>query len=84
MGMATLDILEKNGNQVFKTARNNDKIQPDMLLDAADFDAVDEAFEKAIERFGTIDGVVCFAGSLLLKPAHVTTNQNYQDVIQSS
>ena len=84
MGMATLDILEKNGNQVFKTARSNDKIQPDMLLDAADFDVVDEAFEKAIERFGTIDGVVCFAGSLLLKPAHLTTNQNYQDVIQSS
>ncbi len=84
MGMATFDILEKNGNQVFKTARNNDKIQPDMLLDAADFDAVDEAFEKAIERLGTIDGVVCFAGSLLLKPAHLTTNQNYQDVIQSS
>jgi NAD(P)-dependent dehydrogenase (short-subunit alcohol dehydrogenase family) len=84
MGMATLDVLEKNGHQVFKTARSADKIQPDLLLDAADFDAVDEAFEKAIERFGAIDGVVCFAGSLLLKPAHLTTKQNYQDVIQSS
>lgn len=84
MGMATLNILEKNGDQVFKTARTNDKISPDMLLDAADFDAVDEAFEKAIEKLGTIDGVVCFAGSLLLKPAHLTTKQNYHDVIQSS
>jgi NAD(P)-dependent dehydrogenase (short-subunit alcohol dehydrogenase family) len=84
MGVATASILEKNGHQVFKTARSSEKIQPDLLLDASDFDAVDGAFEKAIERFGTIDGVVCFAGSLLLKPAHLTTKQNYQDVIQSS
>jgi 3-oxoacyl-[acyl-carrier protein] reductase len=84
MGIATTCILEKNGDQVFKTARSDDKIKADILLDASNFDAVDYAFEKAIDQFGTIDGVVCFAGSLLLRPAHLTTKENYSDIIQSS
>jgi hypothetical protein len=84
MGMATSNLLEKNGDQVFKTARTTDKIKADILLDASDFDAVDAAFEKAINQFQTIDGVVCFAGSLMIKPAHLTTHQNYSDVIQNS
>jgi NAD(P)-dependent dehydrogenase (short-subunit alcohol dehydrogenase family) len=84
IGQATSTILEKTGHQVFKTARTYDKIHADLLLDAGDFEAVDHAFAKAKERWGTIHGVVCFAGSLLLKPAHLTTQENYTSVIQSS
>jgi hypothetical protein len=29
------------------TARNTNKIEPDIVMDAADFDAVDGVFEKA-------------------------------------
>ena len=84
MARATCHLLEDKGHQVFKTARTHDKIKADALVDACDFDQVDSVFDHALERFGVIDGVACFAGSLLLKPAHLTTKENYTDVIQSS
>jgi NAD(P)-dependent dehydrogenase (short-subunit alcohol dehydrogenase family) len=49
-------------------------------LDATDFDAVNEVFKQA----GSIDGVVNCAGSLLLKSAHTTSQEQYQAVIDSS
>lgn len=84
IGQATIRMLEADGHRVFRTARTNDKIPPDILVDASDFNAVDDVFKRAIDRFGVIDGVVNFAGSLLLKPAHLTTQENYEDVIKCS
>ena len=84
IGQATTKLLEANGHLVFKTARTGSTIEADMILDASDFKKVDEGFIKAIHHLGTIDGVVSFAGSLLLKPAHLTTQENYDDVIKSS
>ncbi len=76
--------LENTGHQVFKTARDMSKIQADMVLDASVFDAVDAAFGLAKEKLGPIYGVVNCAGSLLLKPAHLTNFDQYNDVIKSS
>ncbi|NBT86457.1 MAG: SDR family oxidoreductase [Alphaproteobacteria bacterium] len=84
IGQATVRMLEADGHRVFKTARTNERIHPDILLDASDFNAVDDVFKRAVDLFGAIDGVVNFAGSLLLKPAHLTTAENYDDVIKSS
>ena len=84
IGQATVRMLEANGHRVYKTARTHEKIRPDKLVDASDFNAVDEVFKAAANHFGVIDGVVNFAGSLLLKPAHLTTQENYEDVIKDS
>lgn len=80
IGQAVVNRLISAGNSVFTTARDNSKIQPDALLDATDFDAVNEVFKQA----GPIDGVVNCAGSLLLKSAHMTSKEQYQSVIDSS
>lgn len=80
IGQAVTNTLKAQGDSVFTTARDKNKIKPDMLLDATDFDAVNEAFQLA----GTIDGVVNCSGSLLLKPAHTTSKEQYQSVIDSS
>ena len=76
--------MKDHGHSVFTTARSNEKITPDLILDSTDFEAVNKAFEKAQEQLGSIDGVVNFSGSLLLKPAHSTTQAEYHDVINAS
>jgi NAD(P)-dependent dehydrogenase (short-subunit alcohol dehydrogenase family) len=80
VGQAVVHQLKSEGHTVFKTARDNSKITPDAYLDATDFDAVEEIFKKA----GDLNGVVNCSGSLLLKPSHLTTKEQYNSVIESS
>lgn len=80
IGQSIVELLKKQGDEVLTTAQNKDKITPDFILDASDFDAVDKVFEQA----GTIDGVVNCAGSLLLKSAHVTSFDEFQKTINAS
>lgn len=80
IGQATVRLLKAAGHEVVTTARDAAKITPDITLDATDFDAVDRAFQQA----GDIQGVVNFSGSLLLKPAHLTTREQYDAVISAS
>lgn len=84
MGQATVEMLQNAGHNVFTTARNSDTITPDATVDASDFDALNNVFVDAKSRFGKVDGVVNFAGSLLLKKAHFTSKEQYDDVINSS
>ena len=80
IGQALTDALRAQGDSVFTTARDRSKINPDIVLDATDFDAVNEAFRLS----GAIDGVVNCSGTLLLKPAHTTNKEQYQSVIDAS
>ena len=80
IGGATCDLLRAAGHDVVTTARDAASGSPDIVLDATDFDAVDRAFATA----GPIDGVACFAGSMLLKPAHLTSRDQYDAVIAAS
>ena len=80
IGQATVSLLKAAGHSVFTTARDTSRIVPDAVLDATDFDAVDQIFKQA----GEIDGVVNCAGSLLLKPAHLTTKEHFQGVVDAS
>ncbi|HEX2752997.1 MAG TPA: SDR family oxidoreductase [Alphaproteobacteria bacterium] len=84
IGTATTALLEKTGHHVFKTARDSSKIVPDATLDASDFAATETAFMAAREKLGEIHGVINCAGSLFLKPAHLTSASDYQAVISAS
>ncbi len=53
-------------------------------LDATDFDGVDTCFSAATQHHGRIDGIVCCIGSLLLKPAHTTTEVEWVDTISAN
>ena len=55
-----------------------------VLLDATDFGAVEQCVRDAAERSGRLDGVVNCAGSLLLKPAHLTQRADYDATIAAS
>ncbi|OJX06057.1 MAG: 2-deoxy-D-gluconate 3-dehydrogenase [Caedibacter sp. 38-128] len=80
IGQCVVQKLRAQGHTVFTTARNDNKIVPDAILDASNFEEVSNVFGKA----GAIDGVVNCSGSLLLKPAHLTKEEEYHDVINSS
>lgn len=50
-------------------------------LDARDVDATRAAVEQAAARHGRIDGAVNLAGSIMLKPAHLTSGAEWDAVI---
>lgn len=80
IGQATAKLLLASGHTVFTTARDESKITSDAILDATDFAAVDNVFSQA----GKLDGVVNCCGSLLLKPAHLTSEEQYKNVLDAS
>lgn len=84
IGQAVTHQLRARHDQVFTTARDHKIIKPDALLDARDFKAVESAFEQAIASMGSLDGVVNCAGSLLLKSASMTSQEQYQSTIDAS
>lgn len=53
-------------------------------LDARDAKQVESIFTAATSAFGRVDGVVNLAGSLLLKPAHLTSDDEWRDVIDTN
>ncbi|MBB3206347.1 NAD(P)-dependent dehydrogenase (short-subunit alcohol dehydrogenase family) [Rhodopirellula rubra] len=58
--------------------------QPFAVCDASDWDRLAEVTDQAIEEFGTLDGAVNLAGSILLKPAHLTSKSDLQNVIEQN
>lgn len=80
IGQEVVKMLNELGHECIKTARDNSKITPDIILDATDFEAV----EKVFIDFGPFDGAVNCAGSLFLKPAHLTSQSGFMETVNSS
>lgn len=80
IGQATARRLRDAGHRVLSTARDSSVIEPDVVLDATDFDAVD----RAVAGAGELDGIAVFAGSMLLKPAHQTSREQYDGIVAAS
>lgn len=92
IGTATAELLHSAGHTLSLTTRNPDTLAAltgsygayGTLLDATDFDATDAAVAAAIAAQGPLDGIVTCAGSLLLRPAHLTSAAQYADTIAAS
>ncbi len=80
IGQQVCRDLQTQGHEVLTTARNTQVIHPDFVLDATIFADVEQVFQQCDK----LDGVVNCAGSLLLKPAHLTSESEYQSVIAAS
>jgi 3-oxoacyl-[acyl-carrier protein] reductase len=80
IGAATTARLRAAGHEVVTTGRREAAGGTDFSLDATDFAAVDQVFSQA----GDLDGVAAFAGTMLLKPAHLTSREQFDDVIAAS
>ena len=54
------------------------------VLDARNFEQVDRCIEAGVAAYGHLDGAVNCVGSILLKPAHSTSEQEFSDIIATN
>jgi NAD(P)-dependent dehydrogenase (short-subunit alcohol dehydrogenase family) len=54
---------------------------PFRLVEATEIEQVEACIEHGVETMGGIDGIVNCVGSVLLKPAHLTTPAEWQDTL---
>ncbi|MFM8270369.1 MAG: SDR family NAD(P)-dependent oxidoreductase [Pseudomonadota bacterium] len=92
IGQALCRELKKRGAQLFLGARNESKLQafaeeldaPFLAGDASKLEYIETLFKKAQEDCGAITGAVCLAGSVLLKPAHSTTETEWKSTLEQN
>lgn len=84
--------LLSTGANLFLTARSEqtaEELQKEFQCEtgiaiAADSRTIDACIRRAEERFGTVDGAVNCMGSLLLKPAHITSDIEWNDTLTTN
>lgn len=54
------------------------------VVDARDSAEVDAFIKQTVDAYGRLDGVANCVGSLLLKPAHSTTDEQWRDTIETN
>lgn len=94
IGTKLVEILSRNSeNKLFLTGRNEESLKEladkfnasySVLEDASNFEEVSEVFNKAKEELESIDSVTCLSGSLILKPAHLTKEQELEDTLKAN
>jgi len=89
IGEATARRLAASGARLVLGARGEerlralaDELDADAVpLDATDSGQVEQVVTGAVERHGRVDGAANLVGSLLLKPAHRTSDDEYHEQI---
>jgi len=92
IGSSLARILADRGTRLALSGRNRDRLDElareldaaALPADAADFGAVESTVTETVDRFGRLDGVVNCAGSILLKPAHLTRPQEWFDTLETN
>jgi NAD(P)-dependent dehydrogenase (short-subunit alcohol dehydrogenase family) len=92
IGSAVTRLVVAGGGTVYLAGRDAGKLQPlaaelglpHGTVDATDPDAVDSCADAAAAALGGLDGIVNCAGSLLLKPAHLTTTAEWQATLAAN
>jgi NAD(P)-dependent dehydrogenase (short-subunit alcohol dehydrogenase family) len=89
IGSQVVRRLRANGADVLAVARDATRL--DQLgretgaevaaADASDFDAVEQAASSAMDRWDRLDGIVNCVGSVLLRPAHMTSAAAWRDTL---
>ena len=92
IGSALTRQLVAAGHQVFLAGRDPGRLaalaadlgMPCGTVDAADPDALDACADAAAAALGGLDAITNCAGSLLLKPAHLTTTADWQATLATN
>lgn len=87
IGRSLVDTLRARGDEVSVISRNaenhSDLDAQTYVCDASDISALDEIVAQCKEH-SPITGMVCLAGSILLKPAHLTTSAEWEETIKTN
>lgn len=81
--------LIRAGHDVLLCGRNPEKLEDlaeelsalTQTVEALELDSIAGCLERAIDEFGRVDGVVNCIGSVLLKPAHLTSDTDWSDTM---
>lgn len=81
--------LSESGARIVAGARDEEKLASlekecgavTSVLDATKTKEVDALFEKAVEELGRVDGAANCVGSFMLKPAHLTTENEFAETL---
>lgn len=92
IGSAVARKLQARGCQLVITGRNAERLAEvaaetgaqTFPLDARDSAAVDALMQSVQTSHGRVDGLVNCAGSILLKPAHSITDQEFADTLATN
>ena len=92
VGAAVARGIVAGGGAAFLAARDPGNLvalgdelgMPHSTVEATDPDAIDACADAAAAAFGGLDGIVNCAGSLLLKPAHLTTVAEWQATLAAN
>jgi NAD(P)-dependent dehydrogenase (short-subunit alcohol dehydrogenase family) len=84
--------LAQAGHRVAVAGRDRDRINLlsreldafPVVVDATDATALEEKAHEVKNEFGGIDGIANCVGSILLKPAHITREEEWEDVIRTN
>ena len=89
IGSETCRRLRADGSEVLLIGRNEERISalaaelssPFRVVDATEIEGVEQCIEHGLEAFGKVDGIVNCVGSVLLKPAHLTTPAEWHETL---
>jgi NAD(P)-dependent dehydrogenase (short-subunit alcohol dehydrogenase family) len=93
IGSATARALSEKGVPTFLVSRTEQRLSAVAsevgargyaVADATDLDQVERAFSEATAALGEVSGVAHCVGSILLKPAHLTSAAEFTSVIQQN
>jgi NAD(P)-dependent dehydrogenase (short-subunit alcohol dehydrogenase family) len=77
-------VLAARDRTALQTLCSELDAEPFPITDGSDFGEVQACLETAAIAFGRLDGVVNCMGSLLLKPAHLTTREEWDAVVAAN
>lgn len=89
-GSALSKRITGRGGRVVLAARDQGRLDelggeldmPTLSIDAAESDDVERAIETCRESFGRFDGIVNAAGSIVIRPAHITKMEDFDEVVR--
>lgn len=92
VGSSVVSKLAKQGHRVFAAARSQEELDAladkfevkTQIFDATNPESVASCFDSAVSTFGNFDGAVNCVGSILLKPAHLTSPEEWNSVISTN
>lgn len=90
IGSCLTKIVSNDSNKVYLLGRNEEKLknlsdqffQPYMVVDATDENSVASCLEKIIENEGHLDAVASLIGSVFIKPLHLTTQKEFEEILK--
>jgi NAD(P)-dependent dehydrogenase (short-subunit alcohol dehydrogenase family) len=84
--------LTAGGAKVFLAGRREEPLAklseelqaPFLVVDGTDFNQVEQLVKQAAETLGSLHGAANLIGSVLLKPAHLTSPQEFMSVVMTN